>query len=311
MGYEEKISGGFGEKADMPQMRFMEITRDTPDCIVVQLAGHDRVHTHGAGSPEELRKWRLGGPIFNRTCYAMVEEGDRVHAAIYVQKAYRNVESDRDLHGNVRKILERSVRERNERPTHLVFYSISNLSDKKGVGQNLVVSLHEHLNREYTGALMTTLSPMRSFDKNMSAEECAAFMALPDVNKRRAVIAHLLAGTDLVQQFHMGNGARIGDIKFMAGDISGEGENARQHIVMGNYVYDNDPAVLKENAAQFAEVKRALRDANMDESVRREIVSEIIYSKISPTLLNDAQIERSITRCREVQNAPAEMKLRA
>ena len=132
-------------------------------------------------------------------------------------------------------------------------------------------------------------------------------MALSDVKTRRAVIAHLLAGTDLVQNFHMGNGARIGDIKFMAGDISGEGENARQHIVMGNYVYDNDPAILRENAAQFAEVKRALRNANMDEDVRREIVSEIIYSKISPTLLHDAQMKRRPAPLR--MEEPAGMEL--
>ncbi len=310
MGYEGKINGGFGENADMPHVRFMEITRDTPDHVAGQLVGHDRVHMHGARTLEELRSCRLGGPNFDRTCFAMVQEGDIVQAAIYVHKSYARLNSDRDLHGNVRRILEGDTHERREKPTALTFYSISNITDTPGAGQRLVLNLHDHLTREYGGVRMTTLSPLRSFDKNMSGQGRTDFAVLSDAEKRRTVIEHLLSGSDGVQQFHMGNGARIGDVKLMAGDRSDEGGNVQPHAAMVNYVYENDPSVLRANAEKFRAVKQTWRNKEMDPAERFAVTSEIIFPMLSSSLLRDAQIERNIARSREVQNAPAEIELR-
>jgi hypothetical protein len=217
--------------------RFGEITRAAPDAIIHQLAGRDRVHEFGADNIENLRGYRLGDRDASKTCYAMIGDDGCVHSAIYVKRDCHDVSSGfRALNGDVKGILSARVEDLNQAPRSLIFYSISNITEERGMGQLLVRNLHTHLTREHPGVVLSTLSPLRSFERDIEH--------LGEGQQRRAVLSYLFDIKDGVQKFHMGNGAVIGDIKLKA-DTMGAAR------AMVNYVYHPDPAVLAQNAKAF------------------------------------------------------------
>lgn len=226
---------------------FAEITAEAPREIVTQLAGRDRVHVSGADSEDALRRYRLGNPHTNKTSYAMVGDDGRVHSAIYVKRDTHDVsEGFRALNGDVRSILAAPVAKLSDKPTALMFYSISNITEERGMGQLLVRNMHAHLTQEYKGVVLSTLSPLRTLDAYLEEaavkqEEFAAFSAAV---QRRMILFYLMSVADPVQKFHMGNGAIIGDIKLGADTV---GKTA----AMVNYVYPADREELSENAKAF------------------------------------------------------------
>jgi len=226
---------------------FAEITAEAPPEIVSQLAGRDRVHVAGADSEEALRQYRLGSPRTNKTSYAMVGDDGRVHSAIYVKRDKHDVTGGyRALNGNVRGILSAPVAPLLYDPTSLIFYSISNITEERGMGQLLVRNMHAHLTQEYRGVDYSTLSPLRTLDAYLeqSAVKQEEFAAFSAAVQRRTILYYLMTVADPVQKFHMGNGAIIGDIKLGA-DTKG------QTAAMVNYVYPADRAELSENAKAF------------------------------------------------------------
>ena len=226
---------------------FAEITAEAPREIVTQLAGRDRVHVAGADSEDALRQYRLGSPRTNKTSYAMVGDDGRVHSAIYVKRDKHDVTGGyRALNGNVRGILSAPVAPLLYDPTSLIFYSISNITEERGMGQLLVRNMHAHLTQEYRGVDYSTLSPLRTLDAYLeqSAVKQEEFAAFSAAVQRRTILYYLMTVADPVQKFHMGNGAIIGDIKLGA-DTKG------QTAAMVNYVYPADRAELSENAKAF------------------------------------------------------------
>lgn len=226
---------------------FAEVTAEAPREIVTQLAGRDRVHVSGADSEDALRRYRLGNPHTNKTSYAMVGDDGRVHSAIYVKRDKHDVTGGyRALNGNVRGILSAPVAPLLYDPTSLIFYSISNITEERGMGQLLVRNMHAHLTQEYRGVDYSTLSPLRTLDAYLeqSAVKQEEFAAFSAAVQRRTILYYLMTVADPVQKFHMGNGAIIGDIKLGA-DTKG------QTAAMVNYVYPADRAELSENAKAF------------------------------------------------------------
>lgn len=289
------FSGEFNQNVDGQQpesvqsvRQFQEITREAPDHIVAQLVGHDRVHEFGAMSIEALRHHRLGGNGFDRTCFA-ITEGDTVHSAIYVSKSYGSLRSDRDFSGNVADILAQPVKANSRSPESLIFYSISNISNAQGVGQALVSQLHTHLGNAFSKAKASTLSPLRSFDQDFSEKDRSRFIALPVPEQKKIVLDYLLTSENLVQQFHMGNGARIADIKLQSGDKSLHPKTGEEihHMAMVNYAYDVSPAVLMANADAFKSVKKALRIKDADPVQSRQTIARGIFARVSSMLLEE------------------------
>lgn len=279
-------------------LRFREIDRDAPDRLVAQLAGNDLVHVKGANSVEELRRFRLGGEGFDRTCFAMLDSDDTIHSAIYVVKTYEGIDSDRDLHGDIGKTLHSETSADPRSPTSLIFYSISNLTDVSGVGQKLVQNLYAYLQAAYPNAKRSTLSPLRTFDENFTAEEAAKFNGMTAQAQTRAVLDYILSGDrgGMVQQFHLGNGARVADIKLSAGDIAVDREtgSARRHFAMVNYAYDMGEEQLQENAAAFREVKKLIRNTDMDPELRAVTIRHKLWPLVSDVILEDTGIAASL-----------------
>jgi hypothetical protein len=279
-------------------LRFREIDRDAPDRLVAQLAGNDLVHVKGAGDVEELRRFRLGGEQFDRTCFAMLDSDDRIHSAIYVLKTYDGIETDRDLHGNIATTLHSETSADRRTPNALIFYSISNLTDVSGVGQKLVQNLYAYLQAAYPGAKRSTLSPLRTFDQNFTDEQSAKFDGLSAQAQARAVLDYILSGDrgSMVQQFHLGNGARVADIKLASGDVATDRDTgtARRHLAMVNYAYDMGEAQLHENAAAFRDVKKLIRNTDMDPELRAVTIRHKLWPLVSGVILEDTGIANSL-----------------
>lgn len=67
----------------------------------------------------------------------------------------------------------------------------------------------------------------------------------PESDQKKLMLHYLMLRLDPVQNLHMGNGARIADIKLDAGDSQGRCQ------IMVNYEYDLDADVLAANAARY------------------------------------------------------------
>lgn len=281
-------TGGQQPEFAQPVRQFQEITREAPDHIVAQLVGHDLVHQFGTTSIEDLRLYRLGGDRYDRTCFAIME-GDLVHSAIYVSKSYGALRSDRDFSGNVAYILEQPAKANSRSPESLILYSISNITNVAGVGQELVTALYTHIANVFYKARASTLSPLRSFDQDFSEKDRIRFIALPVPEQKRIVLDYLLTGDNLVQKFHMGNGARIADIKLQSGDKSLHPKTGEviNHLAMVNYAYDVSPAVLMANADAFKAVKKALRVKDTDPVQSRQTIAHGIFARVSSMLLEE------------------------
>ena len=246
-------------------VQFIEILQDSPDALVSQLTGRDRVHEFGADTIENLRAYRLGGPGKNKHCYAVCRD-DRVLAAIYVYDANTGaIHSPLNLHGNVQAILHDRVKDAEQAPSSLIFYSISNMTEERGMGQILVRKLHAHLTQERAGAVLSTLSPLRSFNDHIGEAHIESFLNASPSEQRRRGLQYLYRLEDPVQKFHMGNGAIIGDIKPCADTIG-------RTRLMVNYVYDQSADVLTQQARRSREALIAT-----DPAVRKAILETLVH----------------------------------
>lgn len=232
------------------QVRFLEITPDMPNDIISQLAGKDAVHNIGSQTVDELRHYRLGGSQADKRCFAMMNEDGVLHSAIYVHVGNNPIESYSDLAGDVMPILTStpSAFQGNVESFHC--YSISGqLSGVKGMGPVLVRNLHNFLVTNYPNAVISTLSPMRDFDKHMDIKSTQAWAREHDIFRRHAILNYLTKCVDGVQKFHMGNGAIVGAIRLSTPD--GAGDSLGLNRCMVNYIYDRDVAVLDCNSGLF------------------------------------------------------------
>lgn len=216
--------------------------------ILTQMVGNDRVHDFGAQDLESLLKYRVGGKGCAKTAFALLAgNGSELRSVIYGYKTSQTISTPADIPGNVDVILKHPSRAAFEQaPTAMVFYSISSLI--RGFGQPLINALLEKVD----GFVPATLSPMRSLRASFSE------LAGTTLNERQKIALsylHLLdAGTERpcndVQAFHMGNGARIGDINVDANTpdsvdgVDGLG-------VMINYVYPTSQVERANNRATF------------------------------------------------------------
>ncbi len=234
-----------------------------------QLFKNERVHP--VASVEELVGNRIGGVDDNKRCFARVTPGKspKLTAGIFTAMVditptdgdlnYRDIPGDIDA---IKELpIEPFVLEGKGRTIAVILYTVSGNQEQswdKG-GRPLAGALHSFLNgqaeQQGFNLVLSTLSPIRLFGKWLStqpgyegavnadgelSDEFADFLrdeASQD-SIRLMTLKYLLTQRDPVMNFHLGNGAYIGDIKFNPDN----GED----WVMINYVYPNDPEMLAQ-----------------------------------------------------------------
>ena len=235
----------------LDSLKLVEITSESPDEMITSLIDRDEVHNTGVDTKDNILKYRVGGDAFNRSCFAVQNCSGELQSAIYLHKDYAAIKTPRHLCGNVNGILfSEACHMAEQKPRSIIFYSITRLGTMKGAGEILIGQLHKHLTEKYPGTVLSTLSPLRQpkdkFGIDTFLSEACPFPAeqMHADEKRAHALMFLTLKKEGVQNFHMGNGAIIGDIKVDADRIG-------THRLMVNYIYSPDSAELKANAAQY------------------------------------------------------------
>jgi malonyl-CoA decarboxylase len=261
-----------------------KIDWSTPAVILEKIIRYEAVHK--INSWEDLRS-RIDPP--DRCCYAFFHPALIDEPLIFVEVALM-----REIPAAIGPILavDRTPLDP-EQATTAVFYSISNCQrGLAGVsfGHFLIKQVVEDISREYANlSTFVTLSPVPDFarwldrergtdsSRALSAADRAALKVLDQPNWWRTTAARAVEGPlkraaawyflharnnrgrplDPVARFHLGNGARLERINFLA-DTS-EKALSQSYGLMVNYLYDLD--AIEANHEAYAE-GRAIVAAN-------------------------------------------------
>jgi malonyl-CoA decarboxylase len=249
----------------------------TPAIVLEKIIRYEAVH--------QIHDWvdlrrRIDPP--DRRCYAFFHPALNDEPLIFVEVAFTNRIPDA-----IGPILGHDGnRQAPERATTAVFYSISNCQrGLAGVsfGSFLIKQVVEEISREFSRlSTFVTLSPVPGFaswlarerkseNPILTAEDLEPLRALDQPGwwqdgaaeqleepLRRAAATYFLSARgrggmplDPVARFHLGNGARLEQIDFLA-DLSEKGL-AQSHGLMVNYLYDLDD--IEKNHEAFAETR--------------------------------------------------------
>lgn len=140
----------------------------SPEILAQFLKKGDSVHTQGAQMLEDLLAYRLPRtPNDNRMCWAAIDDAGKIQCIMFAHKSERPVNDPDDLCGNVREILESPVRELQGPVRQLIFYTISGYVD--GIAPEFIRAVHQQISgdEQLKDAVLSTLSPTRSFDAYM------------------------------------------------------------------------------------------------------------------------------------------------
>ena len=289
-------------------IHFEQILPDTDKASTAlhrQLFENERVHP--VESVQELIAKRIGREGDNKRCFARVIPNGQPTVSAGICTALVNVPTNNgevdygQIPGNIEQIRDMDIAEftppeRGEGTTVAVLYTISSSSKhewERG-GRPLANSTYKFLHAEAAQRghplIISTLSPVRKINDWLKDQDCLAdlfagprddFMAfLEDAGNRQAISAkvmeYLITEQDPVLNFHLGNGAYIGDLKYNSGNT--------EDWVMVNYVYPSDVGMLEENKAAYKATKvRAIaphlqvhlgRDASLKSQVNCVIYPE-------------------------------------
>jgi malonyl-CoA decarboxylase len=247
----------------------------TPAIILEKIIRYEAVH--------QIRDWddlrrRIDPP--DRRCYAFFHPALNDEPLIFVEVAFTSA-----IPGAIGPILAKSDNPIvPQRATTAVFYSISNCQrGLTGVsfGSFLIKQVVEEVSREFSRlSTFVTLSPVPGFAKWLARERAAEnpilsredLAPLAELDQPgwwqdgaaerleepllRAAATYFLSAKgrgglplDPVARFHLGNGARLEQLDFLA-DLSEKGL-AQSHGLMVNYQYDLDD--IEKNHEAFAE----------------------------------------------------------
>ena len=240
------------------RLEIREVTRSDTH-ILRQLVNEDDVHEYGVRSVEEIQEFRVGGEGSQKTAFVLINpENDDVIAAIYGYKFTHNVNTGREIPGDIANILLEPCQQLQGQAKGIVFYSITGLKNKDGkfklggAGQRVIGGLLDMANDGAfpKGFTIATLSPLRTLAN--SIKRIPSFLLRSGTFVKALAIVHLMRQQNPVQSFHMrDNGAAVGDIKTGVGMPGGKDE------VMGlgamvNYVYNISARARKFNQVAFA-----------------------------------------------------------
>lgn len=247
-----------------------------------QLLENEKVHP--VESTQELLDKRIGGIGANKRCYARVNRNGGVEVTTGIFVALRKIGAEEqdvgydEISGDIDEVKERPIEPlgiSEGDKVEAILYTISGQHPWDKGGRELASQVHEYLHREAAeqkyNLIISTLSPGRGCMKHLTGQQGfeESFAKDDDGNLRASdafmdglqgaefqesikhkLLAYLLMENDPVLNFHLGNGAQIGDIKF--------NPDNNQDWVMINYVYPENPESLQHNAQIYKSGKRPL-----------------------------------------------------
>jgi malonyl-CoA decarboxylase len=268
----------------------------TPAIILEKIIRYEAVHQ--ISDWDDLRR-RIDPP--DRRCYAFFHPALNDEPLIFVEVAFTGA-----IPGAIGPILAKSSDAIvPDRATTAVFYSISNCQrGLSGVsfGNFLIKQVVEEISREFSRlSTFVTLSPVPGFAKWLARERSSEnpilnpedLAPLAELDQPgwwqdgaaerleepllRAAATYFLSAKgrgglplDPVARFHLGNGARLEQLDFLA-DLSEKGL-AQSHGLMVNYQYDLDD--IEKNHEAFAENRTVVAASGIRKLARapRELV---------------------------------------
>ena len=207
--------------------------------------GMDKVHE--IAGRDELVNLRLGYENSNKRCYAFTRDG--LLSVIYTHWANVPVEDEtwKMLPKRVDTILEEPSVTLADKPNVVGFYSIS--SFVPGTGRPLISAIYNEFAQATGGPILTTLSPLRTLQKWLTAE---GKQLTGTVEAKSYLVAQFLkTRLDPVENFHLGNGAQVGAIQFNA-NAPGTKDDLLGAGVMVNYRYPRNRRRIEENLSILA-----------------------------------------------------------
>lgn len=204
--------------------------------------GMDRVHE--ISGQDELMRCRLGQDGSSKRCYALVNERGGLLSVIYTYWATVPVEDEtwKMLPKRVDTILQEPSVTLSTAPNVAGFYSISSFVDR--TGRPLISAIYDEFIRASGTPILTTISPLRTFRAWLD-QEGKKLEGTEDA-KCHLVAEYLKTGANLVQRFHLGNGAQVGAIQFNA-NAEGSKDAVDGAGVMINYRYPRNRHRIEEN----------------------------------------------------------------
>ncbi len=267
-GRRAEVVASLKENVQFEQILPEEEHRDLHDALFK----NERVHR--LPSVEELVKQRVGHTSASKRCFARVnrnEGAQEVTTGIFVAMREINPEGEHfsydDISGNINSIKNAPITDFNPAKgatVEAILYTISGQHPWDKGGRPLAAQVHEYLYAEAAekgyNLILSTLSPVRDFtthlqkregfenlvgeDKNVS-DDFMLWMQKEEMQHelKHRLLRYLILEKDPVMNFHLGNGAYIGDIKFNTDN--------KQDWVMVNYVYPESVEQLKENQQAY------------------------------------------------------------
>jgi len=190
---------------------------------------------------------RVGTSHDNKQCWILIEpETNNLKAALYVYRDPSPVRGEYDLAGRVDHILSSPVSHLERRARSAIFYSVSSFDT--GAGVHLIDGVANKFGKS-SKIVLSTLSPLRNFATwaHDNGKLCQDIRSNPKA-LRSLALDFLMANKDKVQQFHLKNGAYIGDIKLEA-NCRGSKDDILGMNVMVNYVYPRKAVRLDNQLA--------------------------------------------------------------
>lgn len=238
----------------------------------------DKERVHPLSSLDELIQKRIGGEDSNKRCFARIVRNGKpeVNACIYTAFIKLDTQESinyQDIPGHIE-----TVKNMDAQPTKfkagdnvsVILYSISSNSDhdwEKG-GRPLANAIYNYITswseEHECNTVISTLSPIRNVTDWLEEQDgftdikdhkntiSSQFLTkLDNKNHQQAikkqVLTYLLTEKDPVLNFHLGNGAYIGDIKL--------NNDNKKDWVMINYVYPTNPQQRENNQSLYANSK--------------------------------------------------------
>jgi hypothetical protein len=231
----------------MPVMRSHGANLVTPihDNISYELFAYkvDPIHPPQEPCLEAFQKMRLGHGGQNKNCYVTLrpchEPENLVNASLYTYVQTSIVHDERDLMGDMSRILSCPATDLATDPTAIIFYSIASFEGStRGAGGDLINQVYDR--HKDKGIWLSTLSPLRGFNAwlrpQMSCEDIESLYHDESALKKHA-LRYIFSMENKVQQFHMKKmGAYIGDINLNANTKNSEDFREGMNVMV-NYVY--------------------------------------------------------------------------
>lgn len=254
--------------------------------LLEQLAANDLVHEDGADSVESLLTYRVGCEGQQKRTFALINPETReVYAAIYGMFFTNPVRSPADIPGDVAAILSASCAPLQEKPTGMVFYSISALYKEdgktlrlKGSGKMLLNALMEYADQGGLpkGIVRATLSPARCLLERYPFL-ASKMMCVGNVLPYMMAVHEAIWGDYYVWRTHMSCGAAMGDLKCNANAI-GTRDDLEGAAMMANLIYPETSEERKKNI-------KAFHRARAGDGCKTDLLSSYLKSRLGMNLV--------------------------